>query len=113
MVTRSPTSKGCLTNTKMQDWRNSCAVAEKSQERAKTVEPADVRTPEADVEINEMRTKIVMTATMNKKTESNFDTTESRSFSDAVIALRSRPISTQTASSSSMEISPFKSLSNI
>ena len=113
MVTRSPTSKGCLTNTKMHDCKNSWAVAENSQERAKTVDPADVSTPEADVEINEMKTKIVMTVTINKKTSSNLETTESRSFNDAVIALRSRPISTQTASSSSIEMSPFKSLSNI
>jgi hypothetical protein len=36
---------------------------------------------------------------MNMNTLSNFDTTESRSFRDAVMDLRSRPMSTQTASS--------------
>jgi hypothetical protein len=113
MVTRSPTSNGCLTKTKIQDWRNSWAVAENSQERARTEDPSDVKTPDAEVEIMETKTRIVMMATMNMKMSSSFETTESRSFKDAVIAFRSRPISTQTASSSSIEMSPFRSLSNM
>lgn len=67
----------------------------------------------AEVDMIETKTKMVMIATMNSRTSSSLETTESRSLSDAVIAFRSRPISTQTASSSSIEISPFKSLSNI
>lgn len=88
-------------------------MAENNQDKARRVEPADVRTPDAEVEIKEMKTRIVMTATMNMNTSSSFETTESRSLRDAVMALRSRPISTQTASSSSIEISPLRSLSNM
>ena len=113
MVTRSPTSKGCFTKTKMTLARSSWAVAEKSHERASSAEPAEVSTPAAEVEIREISTRIVITTTMNMKTSSSFETTESRSLSEAVMDLRSRPISTQTASSSSMEMSPFMSLSNM
>src|SRR5580698_6916721 len=103
MLTRSPTSNGCLTKTKMIDWRNSWAVAEKSQDSARSVDPADAKTAAPDFKISVMKTRIVMMKTMKKKTWSSFDTTESKSLSDAVIDFRSRPISTQTASSSSIE----------
>ncbi|KAI7724395.1 hypothetical protein KC322_g104 [Hortaea werneckii] len=73
----------------------------------------EVSTPAAEVEIREMNTRSVMTTTMNMKTSSSLPTTESRSFNDAVMDLRSRPISTHTASSSSIEMSPFISLSNM
>jgi hypothetical protein len=67
MVTRSPTSNGCFTKTKINDWRNSWAVAENNHERAKTVEPREVRAVDADVEIKE--TKIIIVIIMTMKTE--------------------------------------------
>src|SRR5690349_19187435 len=100
MVTRSPTSNGCLTKTKMQDCKNSWAVAENNQERANTEPPSELNTPDAEVEMMEMKTIMTMTKTMNMKISSSLETTESRSLSDAVMAFRSRPISTHTASSS-------------
>ena len=95
------------------DWRNSWAVADNSQESARMVDPAEVRTPAADVEIKEMKTSTVTAKIMNMKTLSSFLTTESRSFNEAVMDFLSRPISTQTASNSSIVISPFMSLSNM
>src|ERR1700743_570773 len=113
MLTLSPTSNGCLTKTKMIDCRNSWAVAEKSQDRASKVDPAEVSTAAPELDIRLTQTRIVMMKTMKKNTWSSFETTESRSFKDAVMDFLSRPISTQTASSSSMEMSPFMSLSKV
>lgn len=64
---------------------------------------------EADVEMRETKTNSEITATAKSNMSASFETTASRSLSDENRAFRSRPISTQTASSSSIEISPFKS----
>jgi hypothetical protein len=92
-------------------WRNSWAVACSNQDNPSTKVPVEVRAAAAELEMMLMKTIITMTTMRNIKTSSSFLITESRSFSDAAMAFFSRCISLHTISSSSIDMSPFKSLS--
>ena len=87
-------SKGCLTKTKMIEARNSCAVAENNHESASTVPEAEEMMLAVDEETKLRKTRITITATRKVKTLSSLLTTLSRSFKLAIMAFRSRPIST-------------------
>jgi len=75
--------------------RNSCAVPENNHERAKTVPDAEDIKLAVEVEIIERKTITVIIITMTVKTLSSLLMTLSKSLRLAVIAFRSRPISTE------------------
>lgn len=122
-------SKGCFTKTKIIEARNSCAVAENNHESASTVPEAEEMILAVEVETKLRKTRITITTTMKVKTLSSLLTTLSRSFKLAMIAFRSRPISTLLqsiaysyekagdlpidSSISSHDTSPLRSRSNI
>jgi hypothetical protein len=88
IVTRSLILNGYLIKTKITNYRNSYIIVKKSQDRARTIDLIKVKTLKADININKIKTRIIITIIINRKTLSSFNITELRSFRNIIIALR-------------------------
>ena len=73
-------------------------IAAKDQDRARIAEPAEVRTPAANMETREVRMMTATTNTTKERTLTSLLTTKSKAFNEAVVFFRSRPVLVETTS---------------